>query len=1055
MPEPSNQVLDVGGSPFFALTPAAAAAPAEQPASRGQVERALTEGNPAAGYKPALPIHGWTWGDNGLPPLWQYYSDLPAMLPHPVIENGLDYYKSGVTGAEIESIEASSPAVARFADKEFRNFWGRCLPTVQLGYDYGWCGCMARYTVERGLLSLDTLDDFAPRDTTPLVGESGDYCGFRLRNVPDGHSDLWGPSAKSPAKGFWYAHRARYGLLHGRSQAFPSWQPWRRLAARDGADETIDHGFYRFAFRGPVTRYPEGNQPPATIKRPGPERQSNQECARQMGEGVKHGAAVTMPSTRDANGEFLWGFEWPDHVLDVQVLLAYPLHLHDLMTLGCGTPPELIKASETGSGYSGREIPLEGFFCKQQVVANSILRQWMEQILLPLVRWNFGPRAWCKITLASLLKTRVRDARANAPDGQGVTPNAGNGRDPNDPNAQPNGNADGFPKPNQFSQFGQMHKPLMLATGNIWRPVMLATAGPGNEPIRAPGAGALLGDTWYAGGAEIRRDDWEAASEKDRLAVLKRMRLGETKRVVLGTEEPKTETSRSQIETPAEAIAREAAAALSKLSEAARHELLDVLAGEGTEGERLDRAREVLARYRVTFGRQLGYARLAALLDGMREAAKDVPPLAVATESPALALDPTIAAAVEFLRPMPEGLRQDALKVLMPEARAAVEQAIAAGSGSAGPPWRPTAAADEGAGGDTPPPLLKLIDEAVSDLRRRVPFTREDFDQLDARSRDEAFTVAGIEEENAIAKVQDALAEAAAEGPTLKAFKKKVEETVGEGTFLSDSHAENVYRTNLQTAYSNGQDTVLAHPMVADLFPYRAIYPIRDDRVRPWHLALEKAGIDGTNVYNASDPTWSVIRPPSDFSCRCGWAGMSIEQAAAAGVREAQRWLDTGNPPATPAHVPLPAGWRQSPSFVRMAVEPSKPVRLATEPPRAGPESSRQQPITVNVTPHVTINVPEQKPPVVENKIENHVDVPPALITVEPTPVNVNVNNKVEPTPVNVTVEPTPVNIENKVETPVVEAHIHPPAEAEPKTVEFEVKNSDGTTTRVKRIEKG
>jgi len=93
-------------------------------------------------------------------------------------------------------------------------------------------------------------------------------------------------------------------------------------------------------------------------------------------------------------------------------------------------------------------------------------------------------------------------------------------------------------------------------------------------------------------------------------------------------------------------------------------------------------------------------------------------------------------------------------------------------------------------------------------------------------------------------------------------------------------------------------ESILAHPIVTDGFPYRAFHAIHDARCRPDHRALETQGLDGTNVYNALDPVWAEIRPPFSWGCRCGWTAISVRTAAGLGVKEAQRWLNTGERPA-------------------------------------------------------------------------------------------------------------------------------------------------------------
>jgi len=90
---------------------------------------------------------------------------------------------------------------------------------------------------------------------------------------------------------------------------------------------------------------------------------------------------------------------------------------------------------------------------------------------------------------------------------------------------------------------------------------------------------------------------------------------------------------------------------------------------------------------------------------------------------------------------------------------------------------------------------------------------------------------------------------------------------------------------------TSGQERILRQPLLAGLYPYRAIYPTHDERVRHSHLALEASGLNSTNIYNADDPIWRFIIPPMYYNCRCGWDGADILTAAARGIPEARNWV--------------------------------------------------------------------------------------------------------------------------------------------------------------------
>ena len=125
---------------------------------------------------------------------------------------------------------------------------------------------------------------------------------------------------------------------------------------------------------------------------------------------------------------------------------------------------------------------------------------------------------------------------------------------------------------------------------------------------------------------------------------------------------------------------------------------------------------------------------------------------------------------------------------------------------------------------------------------------------------------------------------------------------------------EGVFRDNVQKAYAEAQNRLVAHPLVKELFPYVATEPIYDSRLSELCRVVAQSGIQGTNIFRVDDPVWKKYQNPRHFKCRCGRVYLTIEQAAARGIKEAIRWLSSGRPPQTPAFVKnpavdLPKGW--------------------------------------------------------------------------------------------------------------------------------------------------
>lgn len=202
-----------------------------------------------------------------------------------------------------------------------------------------------------------------------------------------------------------------------------------------------------------------------------------------------------------------------------------------------------------------------------------------------------------------------------------------------------------------------------------------------------------------------------------------------------------------------------------------------------------------------------------------------------------------------------------------------------------------------GVSGGGPLAEFPSLEAALQKLLNREILTSEEFYAVSAAARQQAFTITADVSTATLDKVRSLLAEQI-EGPASRElFADRVAEEVA-GLPIAPSHLEHVFRNATNEAYSQGMEKVLDSPLVAEGFPYRAIYPMRDDRVRPEHLALEKAGLNGTNIYNAKDPVWLMFRPPWAWNCRCGWIAVSVETAAALGVAEAKAWLDSGEAPA-------------------------------------------------------------------------------------------------------------------------------------------------------------
>lgn len=193
--------------------------------------------------------------------------------------------------------------------------------------------------------------------------------------------------------------------------------------------------------------------------------------------------------------------------------------------------------------------------------------------------------------------------------------------------------------------------------------------------------------------------------------------------------------------------------------------------------------------------------------------------------------------------------------------------------------------------------------EALAYWQDKVAVTPEEFKTLSGQARARAFTVSGLVRQDQIAAVQQAMREAMANGETLRDFKARMD-TVLEGAKLPRWRLENIYRTNVQSAYMAGRYAQMQRTTA--LRPYWRYVAVADNRTRPDHMALH--GL----VYPHDHDFWSTYYPPNGYACRCTVQTLSERQVRQLGV-EIQRDMPdliepvdprTGN--RMPARRPVP-----------------------------------------------------------------------------------------------------------------------------------------------------
>ena len=154
--------------------------------------------------------------------------------------------------------------------------------------------------------------------------------------------------------------------------------------------------------------------------------------------------------------------------------------------------------------------------------------------------------------------------------------------------------------------------------------------------------------------------------------------------------------------------------------------------------------------------------------------------------------------------------------------------------------------------------------EAIDYFADKVPLTKKELKKLAKEAQKKAFTVAVEQKMQAITGVKAAITKALEDGTTMQEFRKNVNDlfnTLGVSP-MGKFHAETVFRTNIQTAYSVGRYQRQTHPDVLAERPYLEYDAVEDEDITPLCESLNG------KVYPADHSFWDTYYPPNHFRCR-------------------------------------------------------------------------------------------------------------------------------------------------------------------------------------------
>ena len=154
--------------------------------------------------------------------------------------------------------------------------------------------------------------------------------------------------------------------------------------------------------------------------------------------------------------------------------------------------------------------------------------------------------------------------------------------------------------------------------------------------------------------------------------------------------------------------------------------------------------------------------------------------------------------------------------------------------------------------------------------KRKVVLPEDYYGKLIGLQRAQSVSIAGLAALEQIRFVVDKLADVLEKGGTFKSFQDAVR-AGGLDVNLPAHRLENIFRTNIQAAYSRGRWEQQMRARGSR--PYLMYDAINDSRTRPAHAAMDNI------IRRWDDPLWETHYPTNGYRCRCTVISLTEAQA--------------------------------------------------------------------------------------------------------------------------------------------------------------------------------
>lgn len=175
----------------------------------------------------------------------------------------------------------------------------------------------------------------------------------------------------------------------------------------------------------------------------------------------------------------------------------------------------------------------------------------------------------------------------------------------------------------------------------------------------------------------------------------------------------------------------------------------------------------------------------------------------------------------------------------------------------------------------------RSFEEAIEYFKDKVILKPSEFGKIADEYRNLAFTVSGYTKVELLKQFYEEILKALETGTSIQKFKNNINSFLELKGYigLTNFQADNIFRTNIQSAYNAGHYRQMSDPTVMQLRPYWQYVAVDDLRTR-----LAHRGMNG-KVFRADDPIWNTWFPPNGYRCRCTVKSVSERQVKERGLK--------------------------------------------------------------------------------------------------------------------------------------------------------------------------